>query len=215
MNIEFPIVIPSHKSVLTPSEYKRVAITLRFNQNNCFFMLPDSIVREFCQNYSFVENVITFEDHWFRSVRTYSSLLLNNLFWSKLSRFENILICHVDAILIKDAQDLRKFSFPFIGPRLHPTKCRLFNGKIYENYRKHFFLPSRLVEIGGGGISIRNVNQAREMIMKAKNIRNSSRLFSGEVMKILYLGISSKNMVTKSRIPAWWIVYFWKFFQEA
>jgi len=126
-------------------------------------------------------------------VLTYSALLLNEIFWEEFIRYEHILICHVDAILIRNVDDLVNLPYSFLGPRLPATKCRLINGKIYENYRKHFFLPYRSIEIGGGGISFRNVRDSQEVINKAKSLRNFSRLFSGEINEDIVFGYLFKK----------------------
>lgn len=156
-------------------------------------MLPKSIVYDFTRNYNFAKRVVIFDDKWFKSVLTYSALLLSDEFWKEFIEYEKILICHVDAILLKNADNLASLPYSFIGPRLPITKCRLINGKIYENYRKHFFLPYRSIQIGGGGISLRNVRDSLEVIGRAKSFKNSPRFFSGEINEDIVFGYLFKK----------------------
>jgi len=175
---ELPILIPTHKRVLDHRERLRLEITMA-NNKSINFILPQSIVREFRkQNFGNV-NFVGFSDSYFRSVKTYNAMLLNEDFWKVFSEFEQVVICQTDAILIKNLSELGTSSYDYIGARWGSRRCRLINGRITINSKKHYLLPYRRLEIGNGGLSVRRVKTCISIIRAITKMHQGEELRSG------------------------------------
>lgn len=156
MNSRIPVVIPTQKSKFDGLEIERLKVTTK-NNPDFIFVIPKKNFRSFDPCGLSPVDVIVFDDYWFNSRASYNAFLLNNLFWETFSDFEKIVICQVDAILIKSVLNLSDCSFPYVGSRwLPPKKCRVIRGKIYEDYKKHFLLPFTEITVGNGGLSLRS-----------------------------------------------------------
>lgn len=156
MKSRIPVVIPTQKTKFDEVEIERLKVTAR-NNPDFIFVIPKANFRSFNPCGLSPSDVIVFDDYWFKSRSSYNAFLLNELFWETFLSFEKIVICQVDAILIKSVDDLLNCSSPYVGSRWLPAKkCRIIQGKIYEDYKKHFFLPYTEIAVGNGGLSLRS-----------------------------------------------------------
>lgn len=174
-----PLVIPAYRIDLSESELKRIQISLSHN-NYGIFLLPESIVKDFRRVHKFDCEVVSFPDYWFTSRNSYSSLFLQSFFWERFKSFDYIAVCQTDAIALKNLEPLLRLNYCYVGSSWSKKKCRLLNGKIYEDYRKYFFLPYQSISVGNGGLSLRHVKSSLEAISIMMKIARWYKLTSGE-----------------------------------
>lgn len=176
---DIPIVIPEHRDTLGELDLHRIRITMKFNKR-IIFVLPNSRLSEFRKRYRFEAEYVGMPDSWFLSINTYNSLLLSEYFWKRFESFSEIVICQTDAILIKNVNILRELPFAYLGASWKPKKCRFYNGRLYEDYRKQFFLPYKRIEVGNGGLSFRKVSESRQLVELLKGSKKMKEVLSGK-----------------------------------
>ena len=173
-----PLVVPTHHPQIDEKELSRISIS-RASNPHVIFVIPQRNFNAFKKNYKWGE-VISFDDKWFKSRESYNSLLLNHKFWDTLKYYSDVVICQTDAILLKNVDTLPRLGFAFIGsPWRDKKKCRMMRGKIYDSYKKQFFIPFRSLSVGNGGLSFRNSDASRQIVDFISKRKYSSRLSSG------------------------------------
>ncbi len=180
MALNFATVVPTQKIHFSELEKARLDVTMR-NSPEIIFVVPNRNLEEFRWVNGSQLEIVAFDDVWFDSRQTYNALLLTESFWSYFGKFQKILICQLDAILIKPIDNLVKSDFAYIGSAWNPAKkCRLLNGKLYVDYRKQFMIPFRRIEIGNGGLSLRNIGVMALIVRYIKGQRNLTQLLTGQ-----------------------------------
>ena len=103
--------------------------------------------------YKFLDaKVIRFDGKWFKSVKSYSRLLLTSEFYQNFSEYNYILIYQADGWVFKDELDLWcEQGYDYIG------------APWFENFEKADEKSKILDYIGNGGMSLRNVQKHIKM----------------------------------------------------
>lgn len=99
-----------------------------------------------------------FDKGYFKSVETYSKLLLNPIFYKKFADFEYILICQLDVFLFADRLlEFCNLGYDYYGaPWINGTPLNVGKG-------------TRLRFVGNGGLSLRNVEHSIAVLEKNIN----------------------------------------------
>jgi len=176
----FATIVPTQKVHFSELEKARLSITIQHSPE-VIFVIPRRNRKEFRRVNGSEFEIAVFDDTWFDSRQTYNALLLNGHFWNYFGNFQKLLICQLDAILIKPIDDIVMLDFAYIGSAWNPAKkCRLLNGKLYVDYRKQFVIPYRRIVIGNGGISLRNTGVMDQILRYIKGEPNLAQLLTGE-----------------------------------
>lgn len=141
------VVIPRYKKDL--DEYELISLQQCINVLNrypIYYISPKSLF-DYYQK-SNIKNVIYFDDNWFMTSRSYSSLLLTKEFYYEFSNYKYILIYQLDAFVFKD--DLDKYcnkGYDYIGAPMHSF---------------YFYRAWSLIRdsgyVGNGGVSLRKIS---------------------------------------------------------
>lgn len=153
------ICIPIYKRILNDYEIKNLRITESQNKNiKKKFLAPLSLNTKFYEIEFKNFNIIRFNNFFFKNHDNYSKLLLSEQFYKKFITVSHILICDVDAVLIRNISNLKYRNYDYIGA---PSK---------------YYLPKFA--------SFYNVNQklvsnkkSSELIIKLKSILNKNYQF--------------------------------------
>ncbi len=141
------ICCPYYKEQFTIDEEKNLKITEFYNkQIDKYFLLPQSLnTKYFCENFPDWK-ILHIEDHHFENIISYNKLLLSNKLYKLFIKYEYLIICQSDAIILKNINHFNN-NFDYIGaPWLRPIK--------------YFFLD---LNLGNGGLSIRKINTFRRI----------------------------------------------------
>lgn len=156
---EVVIVVPVYKEWRDSTEKLSLEQLYRvLGTYNIYFVAPKKM-------HSFLEgknlNNICFDDNFFMNTRTYSELLLSDLFYKNFSNYEYMLIYQLDAFVFKD--DLLGFcemGYDYIGAPLPKIRCaewRTINARV-----------------GNGGFSLRRISSVRRVIADLSTICSDS-----------------------------------------
>jgi hypothetical protein len=188
------IVTPTFRSNLTAVEFKRISLTLKMNSSfQHFFVIPKSLDIKILRDYFPESRFKKYNDAFFLSKYSYSDLMLSPFFYQSFNNFENILICQLDAFLLRNIEPVLNERFIYLGsawnPSIFVTQIR---SKIYFN-RIRFPSPfTHELQSGNGGLSLRNTTKIFEILKLTKKSKvlnsfiNENR-GSNEDILIVYL----------------------------
>lgn len=233
MKKEVCVIIPVYKEKLSAKEEKATL-------NNCiclkevqkFFIVPDNLD---CTYYTQVfpkVALVRFPTKYFKSINTYSRLMLSIRFYKKFEEYRYVLICQTDVWLLKNTGTLKKFTklgYDYIGAPWFPkTRIQFPSQKISNWHFKEYELS-----VGNGGLSLRNVNKTiyilkRYFWLKCLWGENEDLFFSfiGEMIDKNYripsvkiaekfsLETRSKDMIIKEGIIPFGVHAYQKYFRE-
>jgi len=153
------LITPVWKDELSFNEINRLKISIQNNKDSLhLFIGPKSGSFKFLRRLFPNSNFVGFDDEYFTSVQSYSELLLEREFYAHFEEYKHILICQLDAILIGNISNLPSSDFDYIGaPWEFGYKVAQYRKKLIINSRLNAFLPSKTINVGNGGLSLRNV----------------------------------------------------------
>lgn len=114
-----------------------------------------------------------FAKHYFEGIQGYNQLLLSKAFYGTFSLFDYLLIHQADAYLFKNELSFWcEKDYDYIGaPWFRPDK--LNRGKVFNtaqalklSFKKNKLYGNRYNKVGNGGLSLRKVNTALEVLAK-------------------------------------------------
>lgn len=156
--------------------------------------------------------VITFDEKFFKSNKTYSRLLLSEMFYNAFMSYKYMLIAQTDTYIVDTNYRLSYFlemNYDYIGAQW--AKGPFFKPYTTKDRIKLLFVhnPSE-IHVGNGGFSLRNVKKSRELVrMKKYYIAflwrfNEDLFFSNEAYKCLSRDVNAKpsKYYTISYMPA-------------
>jgi len=171
MNIA--IVTPTQKSEISYSEHKRLKVSLKANSSlDHFFVIPESLDTRQLRKAFPKSKFKRFDDKFFISRDSYSSLMLDPKFYESFSDYVYILICQLDAILLKGVDPILHKNFTYLGAAWNPSiyVTKFFN-QLYFNKIKFSSPISYELESGNGGLSLRKTQDIFEALISAQKSR--------------------------------------------
>jgi hypothetical protein len=144
--------------------------------------------------------VITFETKWFESIKGYSRLLLNRLFYERFARYEFMLLLQTDAILLRDDLDQWCASpYDYVGA---PWPDGI---EIFVNVDQFSGAHGKRVKstVGNGGLSLRRISQCLALL---EEFPQAIQLFevtgSSEDIFFGVMGALSRSFLVPNEITA-------------
>jgi len=181
MSYAVPLVVPTHKPVLSNQEFRRILINKRMN-SSVVFVIPSSNFNVFNSNYGNLGEIVTLSDKFFSSRESYNRMLLSQDFWQRFLMYEKVIICQTDATLIKPTEPLNDLNYSFIGaPWKRPHKFRIVSGEAFVDYRRHSFHPYRSLSVGNGGLSLRNVSSHLQVLRSFESNKLPLAIINGKI----------------------------------
>ena len=167
------IVVPVYKKDFSESEKISMKHLLYFLKNYDKYFIVSKKSRI---NHPEFE-IISFNNKYFKSIKTYSKLLLTQKFYKKFKKYKYILIYQLDALVFSDQLlDWCNKNYDYIGAPWINSEMK----KVFPRYNK----PDCC---GNGGFSLRNVKNCIKVLNTAKqtpfNILGKSLLAEIDLFK--------------------------------
>ncbi len=168
------VVIPIHKSSLSPLEEARVSATVR-NAGTCpiYFVGPEGLdTRYYTSGASWGDvNISLFDPKNFSSIRAYSNWLLTPEIYDFFKDFEFILLAQTDAFLINPI-DYGKVTFDYIGAPWNPPFEVGWDPIRRRPSLSRWSLGRKRISVGNGGLSIRRNSKMSDFVRRLPRLRS-------------------------------------------
>lgn len=149
-------LIPVYGADICAIEAKRVARTLQNVSSDSVFLIGPESWRGFKSSGPIGElPFVPFSNESFSSRAAYNRFMLQPDLYSRFIDFEFVLICQLDAFLMRLLPDADAMHFDYIGaPWVPPLQVR------WSSFRRRLITrrsagPSKLLHVGNGGLSLR------------------------------------------------------------
>lgn len=217
-NHQVSVVIITEKNILTPYEEISLNRALEvFSEFNKYLVISEKTDPQNLLDTDKV-SVIKLPDSHFKSVKTYSSLLLSSFFYEHFIDSEHILIYQLDCFVFKN--NLTDFlTFDYIGAPWYNTQNHEANAIIRTLlFRKplksikltiSWFLRKKIAAVGNGGFSLRRVdkfieittdNQIKKIISSwIKNERPYEDIFFSFMVPIFFADFKIADIATAAK----------------
>ena len=186
---ECAIVVPTHKSVFSDEEEICIGVNFKTLKNReIYFVTPPFIDLSYYINSHNVKQIF-FPSERFNSFKNYNDWMLSTELYENFLSYEYILICQTDAIVIRD--DLSYWTsrqLDYIGAPW--TRKVIFEPNFIN--KPHLKGARFELEVGNGGLSLRNVNNTISVLKKYKEIISE---YSGSFEDAMFglLGLIDKD----------------------
>lgn len=151
------IIVPLYKELI--NEYEKISLLQCFNIFNKQKIIFITFKSLNLKNYEAIINkrsfdITYFEKEYFTSIKNYNILMTSKLFYERFSSYTYALIYQLDAYVFTDQLDSWcNKNIDYIG------------APWFEGYKKAT-LNSKLIGVGNGGFSLRNIQQTLNLISK-------------------------------------------------
>ncbi|MES2458556.1 MAG: DUF5672 family protein [Bacteroidota bacterium] len=179
------VVIPFYKDHLNYDEY--------FSLDQCFKILtkydivaikPDALDLSFITDRYVFSSVISFDDHYFKTIDGYNQLMLTPPLYQAFLRYEFMLIYQLDAFVFSDQlTHWCNKKYDYIGaPWLRPLEDKNAVSRFILHLKSNFYrrynitkdgIPNskQLVKcVGNGGFSLRRVRKFHDLSIKFQGL---------------------------------------------
>lgn len=194
------VCIPVYKKRLSYAEELNLNESIRhINNFQVFFIGPSDLDYGYYRQFSPSCNILTFDVSYFDSPRSYSKLLLSEVFYAELSQYEFLLILQTDALIFKpELEYWIEQNYDYIGAPWASGIDFPFNF-LTPSFPKNYSLRPI---VGNGGFSLRRVLTCRRILSTypdaAKlwsSVGNPEDVFFGMACQIM-AGVRLPNLVT-------------------
>lgn len=158
------VVIPVYKKISDELEIISLKQGLKiFNSYDIIFICPNSFDESWLDEYKNLHPKISFEkfsNENFRSVDSYSVLLLDPKFYQRFDNYDFMMIYQLDAYTFKD--ELKYWcdkGFDYIGAPWTKNSNQWFKNRIFSKTSPAFY-PNA----GNGGFSLRNIKKINQLM---------------------------------------------------
>lgn len=195
------LITPTHKSILDELELRRISISIALNsQLPHYFVVPKTLDCASLESQFPNSKFLFLDSEYFRSVQSYNQLLLRQEFYLLFKDYMNILILQTDAFLRKDITPIQSLGYDYIGAPWHrPFRVSIHKNEFHPDNRRHALKSRVKVQVGNGGLSIRNVDSMMKVINFAGTMPYAANVLSGVHNEDLILSYLSK--ICKLNVP--------------
>lgn len=199
--LDLAVVVPLYKDKLDALETYSLDRSLRaLDGRIILFAAPEGLDASFYRERYRGVPFVFFEPRYFASIVGYNCLLLSDLFYSRFSGYEFVLILQTDAIILRDDLDTwLKSPFDYVGapwPSGHELFVNLgrFGGSCGRRVR---------VTVGNGGLSLRRTRRCRALLAEfPEAIQVFERTGSSEDLFFAFMGSLSVDFVIPNEVTA-------------
>lgn len=165
------IVLPLYKT--HPSDSEILAINNNFKiliHYTKYIIVPKGFIADEYGDIFKSNKILYLAPHWFRSLNSYNSLMLTEMFYKLFIDYDYILILQPDTLVFRD--ELKEWctkGYSYIGapwPKgkfVHPFS---FRGHNFLNKLFPFLNKPKKCFVGNGGLSLRNVKKCILILQK-------------------------------------------------
>lgn len=182
------VIIPLYKTELSATEIISLKQSLDvFRGETFYFVVPKELnLSRFVTDYELTdENIVRFNDSFFKNIDGYNRLLMNPEFYQAFGSFDYMLICQLDVFVFSNQLTYwTQKGYDYIGaPWLdsEPTILRDLFRNLNKIYRHFLNKKQRSFEhlnlVGNGGFSLRNIRKHYSIALEqqeliSKHIKN-------------------------------------------
>ena len=167
---------------------------LRVTNANCrglarIFVGPDGLATDFYREHFPDWEIVSRDARHFTSVDAYSASLLEPSFYETFADFRAIVLCQLDAVLIRDPSPLADLNADYLGsPWVDPIRVIWFRGT-WLHERAIYRMLGRRLFVGNGGLSLRRPSAFMDFTTRLGQRRDYAALRNyNEDMVISYFG---------------------------
>lgn len=148
-----------------------------------------------------------FPEKYFKGVSGYNDLMLSEIFYSRFSQYEYILICQTDVFVFKD--DLLKWcakGYDYIGAPWITSKPNFINTTLFKFnnlFRKVKKDRNNVYKVGNGGFSLRKTSMMLRIVTELKeSIKTEQELkqFHRHIEDV-YFSLVAPTLIPEMNIP--------------
>lgn len=160
------VVIPFHGEKLSHFQKLSVkSIKNKLQSHHIFFVGPKKIKKAFFEFEDTRTKYKFFQEHFFKSIKSYNRLLLSSTFYEQFSKYEYILIAQTDCLIFsKNLNEWCNMGYSYVG-------APWFNG--FSKPTK----PLTFLGVGNGGLSLRKVNDFLSIFSMSQYFKKNNNLF--------------------------------------
>jgi hypothetical protein len=153
------------------------------------FVGPEGLPTDFYREHFPDWKIVSRDAHHFTSVDAYSASLLEPSFYELFADFSAIILCQLDAVLVKEPSPLADVDADYLGsPWVDPISVIWFRGT-WLHERAIYRLLGRRLHVGNGGLSLRRPAAFIDFTNRLSQRRDYSSLRNyNEDMVISYFG---------------------------
>lgn len=177
----FATVVPIYRPTLSSSEKQRLIRTLKnVPADSCFFVGPESLRGRLSDPALRLIPFVGFQDRHFGSVGTYNSWILQPELYRCFSRFTFVIICQLDAVIVRPLPIDFNWDFDFLGAPWVPPWKIWWNPITKRLSRTGPRRLQRTLHVGNGGLSIRRTDVFRSLkrVPKFRRMPNEDIIIS-------------------------------------
>ncbi len=176
---------PKKEELLSLNRLKQLA-----QGENIYFVAPDKLNLSAYESYHW--NAERFEQKYFHSVDGYTKLLLKPDFYTRFEKYDYMLICQTDALLLQPVEKVREFMelpYDYFGaPWPGGTIAYQYSFRGLSLVKR--FMKQKVCYVGNGGFSLRNIERTIALLKEKKKY---TRIWnSGEDQFFAYHGQCNK-----------------------
>ena len=164
------VIIPIYHS--EPLENERISIMRTvevLGSYDIYAICPESLNVSRYRELN-LHNFLTYSDAYFKSNKSYSRLLLSEMFYSDYKQYEYMLIAQTDTLILNtklNIEDFMDFNYDYWGA---PWPNGVFGGEygIKEAIKSIFVHNPKGLKVGNGGFSLRRIQSTKELVVLHK-----------------------------------------------
>jgi hypothetical protein len=171
MSNDIVIATPLYQESLQDSEIMRLSITVSNNpKTSHIFFCPEDLATKNLEKAFPNSSFLKFPNHHFRSVQTYSNLLLRSSFYESFIDYDYLVVSQLDSVVIRELSIDLFGNYDYIGAAwVKEINAFSIGNRLFLNSGKHKFLPNRVFSVGNGGLSVRKTNSMVEIAHRIQN----------------------------------------------
>lgn len=163
------IVVPVYQEKISDDENLSLeSLCKNASEEDIFFIAPEGLDVDNYQKWGW--RYVFFPKKYFVSVDGYTRLLLSPSFYKKFEKYEYMLICQTDALLLKPIAEIVPFlksGYDYFGaPWPDGNRIYSYSFKGISAFTK--FLHPQTCSVGNGGFSLRNIPNTIALLNEKK-----------------------------------------------
>lgn len=195
INNNLVIVTPVHRDHLSQNEIINLQISLGLNKDfPHYFIVPEGKDFHFLEKEFSKSKLVRLPAVHFESIQTYNKLMLSPELYQLFIEYEYLLILQLDAILVQELTIGIFDQYDYIGaPWARKLYVRSLMGKLHPNNRRLFLFPFRIVQVGNGGLSARNISTMLSLTLYLRSSQRYANQISGTYNEDLVISYWAKR----------------------
>jgi hypothetical protein len=160
---EICIIVPIYKEDLNNFEIQSINQCIKvLSDYSIHFACPEGLNMDFYKlNFKEVKNYTFFDKTYFKTIESYSRLMLSPHFYEKFIKYNYMLLYQTDCYVFRDELlDWVNKKYDYIG------------GVWFDDYHGNPYNGAKMWHAGNGGLSLRNINRIMAVLSSKRPLKN-------------------------------------------